>query len=83
MLTLFSLVGSLSLSAYDFTVADSFFQQRDNSVTNIKRAMKEYRRALPRVRGDELVHAVSKLAHLAYYHGDLLTLSEIQDKYPL
>lgn len=79
-LSFLTLVGSLNLAAYNFTDADNFFEQRDNSVPNIKRAMKEYRRALPRVRGDELVHAVSKLAHLAYYHGDLLLPSDALDQ---
>ena len=80
LFTLFSLVGSMGLMAHDFSVADGFFDRRDGSVANIERAMKEYRRALPRVRGDELVHAVSRLAHLAYYHGDLLLPSEATEQ---
>lgn len=80
LLALISLAGAINLAAYDFTVADSFFDRRDNSVPNINRAMKEYQAALPSVRGDELVHAVSKLAHLAYYHGDLLLPSNAKEQ---
>lgn len=65
--------------AYDFSRADNLFEQRGQGVRKIAQARSAYERALRSTRGMERVHAVEKLARLAFFEGDLLKGEEDDD----
>lgn len=63
-----------SAQAYDFTAADELFAQRastEESAETISNALAAYRAALDTVTGDEKLYAVSQIARLYIYDGDM------------
>jgi tetratricopeptide (TPR) repeat protein len=68
-----SLVFGVHALAFDFTEADKFFAQRENSSANIAKARAIYQRALTQADTQERVYAMGQLGKLAYYEGDLMT----------
>ena len=67
-------VVAVSAQAYDFAAADALFAQRDTTEEGaeaISRALAAYRQALQTVTGDDRLYAVSQIARLYIYDGDM------------
>jgi len=73
------LLGPIPVGAHDFSAADQYFANRENNLSNLKRAEDLYQDALNQVAGQDLLYAVQQLGKIYYYWGELLTPEDKKD----
>lgn len=71
--TLIICLAAGTASAYDFSEANRFYNNREDSPHNLKQAEDRYQAALNQSSGADLLYAVEQLGRIYYYWGDLLT----------
>lgn len=74
-----SAILSLSAAAFDFSSADSLFEQRELGAAKIAEARSAYNADLTNLNGAEKIYAVEQLARLDYFEGLILGNSGNKD----